>query len=480
MKTSLFYGLLCSLLLFASCNTLDNNSNGDKAYEESWVIGSKTVIDNDGLRNFWVKKNGNPVWERCSSAIENFDYEEGYEYLADIKVTTVTNPPQDGSSLKYSLLRIISKEQKESDVPILTNDLSKCFGSPELAFPELQNNSIHSDIQKSGPHYILQGDILLSPEQAYEAITKSGCITDRTKYWPNNTIYYTFSSDFTYQPYVSRAIEEWETKTSLKFINGTGRGNYIEFIHGDGNYSYLGLIGGKQAVSLALNGSNSGTAIHEIGHAAGLIHEHCRNDRDSYITIHFDNIQKDKQHNFNLYPAGKAADIGTFDFNSIMLYSSGAFSANGMPTMTTKDGLYFTGQRSRLSPGDIEGISAIYGPPFHKLNTSINVLRDEVNGLTEVYEYTANYVINIYEDRDCKQSAVLKYPRTITVYMSKCIYDTNTNRMKETIDSWNITIPAGQSSYNIGSVHNIQKYLKSNPEEYDVTSYSIDEYPALR
>lgn len=138
MKTSLFYGLLCSLLLFASCNTLDNNSNGDKAYEESWVIGSKTVINNDGLRNFWVKKNGNPVWERCSSTIENFDYEEGYEYLADIKVTTVTNPPQDGSSLKYSLLRIISKEPKESDVPILTNDLSKCFGSPELAFPELQ------------------------------------------------------------------------------------------------------------------------------------------------------------------------------------------------------------------------------------------------------------------------------------------------------------------------------------------------------
>lgn len=162
-----------------------------------------------------------------------------------------------------------------------------------------------------------------------------------------------------------------------------------------------------------------------------------------------------------------------------MLYSSGAFSANGMPTMTTKDGLYFYGQRSRLSPGDIEGISAIYGPPFHKLNMSITVLRDEVNGFTEIYEYTADYVINIYEDRDCKQSTVLKYPRTITVYMNKRIYDPNTNRMKETINSWNITIPAGQSSYNIGSVHNIERYFKSDPEVYDVTLYSIDEYPAL-
>lgn len=120
MKTSLFYGLLCSLLLFASCNTLDNNSNGEKSWEESWVIGSKTVTDNDGVRSFWVKKNGNPVWERRSCSIENFDYEEGYEYLTDIRVTTVANPPEDGSSLKYSLLRIISNEQKESDVPVLT------------------------------------------------------------------------------------------------------------------------------------------------------------------------------------------------------------------------------------------------------------------------------------------------------------------------------------------------------------------------
>ena len=55
-----------------------------------------------------------------------------------------------------------------------------------------------------------------------------------------NTVYYTFAQDFSLQSNVERAINEWENKTSLTFVNGTGYGNYIEFFHGSGNYSYLG------------------------------------------------------------------------------------------------------------------------------------------------------------------------------------------------------------------------------------------------
>lgn len=64
--------------------------------------------------------------------------------------------------------------------------------------------------------------------------------------------------------------------------------------------------------------------------------------------------------------------------------------------MTTKDGLYFVGQRNNLSSGDVEGICAIYGPPFHKLNGSIDIIREEVSGLNDIIEYEMTYTINIW------------------------------------------------------------------------------------
>ena len=87
---------------------------------------------------------------------------------------------------------------------------------------------------------IIEGDILLSKEQTETIMTRSGAITDVIKYWPGNTVYYTFAQDFSLQSNVERAINEWENKTSLTFVNGTGYGNYIEFFHGSGHYSYLG------------------------------------------------------------------------------------------------------------------------------------------------------------------------------------------------------------------------------------------------
>ena len=43
-----------------------------------------------------------------------------------------------------------------------------------------------------------------------------------------------------------------------------------------------------------------------------------------------------------------------------MHYDSYAFSANGQPTITKKDGTTFSSQRSSLSPGDLTGIATLY------------------------------------------------------------------------------------------------------------------------
>lgn len=56
---------------------------------------------------------GAPVYE----GIEGFDYEPGYEYKLRIKAKQLAEPPQDASSVRYSLLELISKTPARSNIP---------------------------------------------------------------------------------------------------------------------------------------------------------------------------------------------------------------------------------------------------------------------------------------------------------------------------------------------------------------------------
>lgn len=51
-------------------------------------------------------------WEFFYDSIEGFDtqYETGFIYQIEVEVTEIENPPQDASSLKYKLIKVISKE----------------------------------------------------------------------------------------------------------------------------------------------------------------------------------------------------------------------------------------------------------------------------------------------------------------------------------------------------------------------------------
>lgn len=107
--------------------------------------------------------------------------------------------------------------------------------------------------------------------------------------------------------------------------------------------------------------ADTGSCLHELGHTLGLIHEHCRPDRDCYIDIDWNSILSNYKHNFEKEWCTSATMYGIFDFESIMMYSSWAFSYDDVtPTMRKKDGSVFYANRDHLSDNDILYIKYLY------------------------------------------------------------------------------------------------------------------------
>jgi len=132
------------------------------------------------------------------------------------------------------------------------------------------------------------------------------------------------------------------------------------------NVGGYALIGYRPWSKMQLNqksGVGYRTVRHEMGHIIGLQHEHQRPDRDTYINIHWNNIDPNYKYAFDKVSSSINKTYGDFDFNSVMIYGSQAFlksgAAAGSNTMTRKDGSTW-GSPSDLSSIDKEKIKLIY------------------------------------------------------------------------------------------------------------------------
>ena len=211
---------------------------------------------------------------------------------------------------------------------------------------------------------VWQGDIILS-EKDLAPVESSGSNPNarslgigrmETSYrWKNSTIPYEIGYGANAAT-IQAAIAHWEAKTPLQFVQRTNQTDYVQFIPSFGNASSVGRQGGKQYISLQTNAS-VGMAIHEIGHAVGLFHEHSRSDRDEWITFHDQNAIESEKYQFSTDLGFK---YGPFDFNSIMLFGSYQFSKNGQPTLTRKDGSTWVANTMGLSAGDIATVISMY------------------------------------------------------------------------------------------------------------------------
>ncbi|XP_011705426.1 PREDICTED: high choriolytic enzyme 1-like [Wasmannia auropunctata] len=167
---------------------------------------------------------------------------------------------------------------------------------------------------------------------------------------------------------IYRAMNDFHSKTCIRFVPRTNQYDYIDIRNDNsGCWSYVGRLGGRQQVNLQTPGCTYyvGIPVHEMNHAVGFWHEQSRDDRDNYVSINWNNIPQNLQHNFNKYNPDQVNSFNVvYDYASVMHYGKYAFARDpNVPTIYTKFPVNdnVLGQRVGLSDSDVTKIRRMYG-----------------------------------------------------------------------------------------------------------------------
>jgi hypothetical protein len=106
MRTIFF----ASLLLASACSQSAQKTDGAV---KTIYINSK-MADCTGvapMKCLQYRDTPDGAWKNWYSGIEGFNFEEGNLYTLEIRETKVANPPADGSSIKWTLVKEVKKEK---------------------------------------------------------------------------------------------------------------------------------------------------------------------------------------------------------------------------------------------------------------------------------------------------------------------------------------------------------------------------------
>ncbi len=233
------------------------------------------------------------------------------------------------------------------------------------------------------------GDIVLGDAQTIEALANLRSATCNPTFhtdfacsaWQDGVIGYSLANDWGEHneamiAAIHAAMAEWTRQTGITFVRRTS-GEHLQFRNGGGCSSAVGraVFTGFDSQSISLNGAGCQTAaLHEIGHAIGLYHEHNRNDRNTYVDIKLSNVEHFKEHNF--FQIGDfLVNRGPYNYQSVMHYARHGFAKE---EQACKDGddskctvlprfpadAVDMGQRTRITEGDIYGVYKLYPPRY--------------------------------------------------------------------------------------------------------------------
>jgi len=229
---------------------------------------------------------------------------------------------------------------------------------------------------------IHQGDICLGPIEELEIYNGEEIrqealagTTNTNRLWPED------SNGIVQIPYIMKnctpaertminnATEEWETATDgyFDFVghvqtypgpNSDPRINVR--CNASGCMSFHIGMDTVPPQKIAIAGCDGvGNVVHEFGHNLGLLHEHTRRDRDTYLTMYpaFYEPDGDFVKYENSYPQG--VDIGPYDYESVMHY----FTCAAHIYQNTCDNYYFWVPGAYTSPSMIDSTLTEPYPP---------------------------------------------------------------------------------------------------------------------
>jgi parallel beta-helix repeat protein len=259
--------------------------------------------------------------------------------------------------------------------------------------------------------FMRPGSILLFPVLAATLSISWGAnyyqgVTSNNVPWPGGIVPYVFTTNVSpaEQVVYLEGMKEWELAANVQFVPRTTQDNYaiLDFDFEQGTNTYYASV----PAVMTVDNLSRAQVCHETGHLLGFQHEHVRIDRDSYITVNFENIESSGSTNGSGEGSGNVLSLylidsnstpnGAYDFESVMHYGRTLFSIDPetldvidpLPAFTYE--YYNRIGNFALSVGDRAGASYLYGPPANPPTNIVTTTADGGPGSLRAAIYYAN------------------------------------------------------------------------------------------